>query len=75
LVTRKHNHSFYIKSGLYSSDFLEKLAMCVHLDLIKPSELMLLQKEVNPLNIEFHLTELIEANAPAYRARREQEKA
>lgn len=64
---------YLVKSGLYSQVFLENLAMCVHLELVSPAELRIMQSKMSTTAIEKHLGEIILANAPAYRARAERQ--
>lgn len=61
---------FPIPKGLYTGQFIEILAMAIHLDLITGHELFnRLQKDTHDA-IQSYLEGLIRANAPAYNARR-----
>ncbi len=61
---------YYLPGGLYSKELIEAIGMVVFLGLVKPIELKkyLEGNKDDTYNI---LCELIKANAPAYRAKRQ----
>jgi hypothetical protein len=65
-------NAYFLRAGLYSKDYIQNLAMCLHLNLLSPSEIRALQSKMSMATIEQHLGELVLANAPAYKARKRQ---